>query len=103
MVNGKAVNSLNKDKILNGALRYDPATKILSLNTDAESYIGNLTIYAPNTTVDLNGGEYSAHQGKLVIEAAEDVTLTSTEARAVVGDANITCAGKLRITCEILQ
>lgn len=100
VVNGKAVNSLNKDKILNGALRYDPATKILSLNTDAESYIGNLTIYAPNTTVDLNGGEYSAHKGKLVIEAAEDVTLTSTEARAVVGDANITCAGKLRITCE---
>ena len=100
VVNGKAVNSLNKDKILNGAMRYDPATKILSLNTDAESYIGNLTIYAPNTTVDLNGGEYSAHQGKLVIEAAEDVTLTSTEARAVVGDANITCAGKLRITCE---
>ena len=100
VVNGKAVNSLNKDKILNGALRYDPATKILSLNTDAESYIGNLTIYAPNTTVDLNGGEYSAHQGKLVIEDAADVTLTSTEARAVVGDANITCTGKLRITCE---
>ena len=100
VVNGKAVNSLNKDKILNGALRYDPATKILSLNTDAESYIGNLTIYAPNTTVDLNGGEYSAHQGKLVIEAAADVTLTSTEAGAVFGDTNITCTGKLRITCE---
>ena len=99
-VNGEEFNSLNKDKILNGALRYDPATKILSLNTDAESYIGNLTIYAPNTTVDLNGGEYSAHQGKLVIEAAADVTLTSTEARAIVGDVNITCAGKLSITCE---
>ena len=97
VVNGKAVNSLNKDKILNGALRYDPATQTLSLN---DSYMGNLTIYAPNTTVDLNGGEYSAHQGKLVIEAAADVTLTSTEARAVVGDANITCTGKLRITCE---
>ena len=100
VVNGKAVNSLNKDKILNGALRYDPATKILSLNTDAESYIGNLTIYAPNTTVDLNGGEYSAHQGKLVIEAAEDVTLTSTEAKAIFGDTNITCTGELRITGE---
>lgn len=100
VVNGKAVNSLNKDKILNGALRYDPATKILSLNTDAESYIGNLTIYAPNTTVDLNGGTYSVLQGKLVIEAAADVTLTSTEARAVFGDTNITCTGKLRITCE---
>lgn len=100
VVNGKAVNSLNKDKILNGALRYDPATKILSLNTDAESYIGNLTIYAPNTTVDLNGGIYSVLQGKLVIEDAADVTLTSTEARAVFGDTNITCTGKLRITCE---
>ena len=99
-VNGEEFNSLNKDKILNGALRYDPATKILSLNTDAESYIGNLTIYAPNTTVDLNGGEYSAHQGKLVIEAAEDVTLTSTASKAVFGETNITCAGKLRITGE---
>ena len=99
-VNGEEFNSLNKDKILNGALRYDPDTKILSLNTDAESYIGNLTIYAPKTTVDLNGGEYSAHQGKLVIEDAADVTLTSTEARAVFGDTNITCTGKLRITCE---
>ena len=96
-VNGEEFNSLNKDKILNGAMRYDPDTKTLSLN---DSYMGTLTINAPNTTVDLNGGEYSAHQGKLVIEAAEDVTLTSTEARAVVGDANITCAGKLRITCE---
>ena len=100
VVNGKAVNSLNKDKILNGALRYDPATKILSLNTDAEPYIGNLTIYAPNTTVDLNGGEYSAHQGKLVIEAAADVTLTSTASKAVFEETNITCAGKLRITGE---
>ena len=103
-VNGEEFNSLNKDKILNGALRYDPATKTLSLNksyTDVDSYMGNLTIYAPKTTVDLNGGEFSVLQGgKLVIEAAEDVTLTSAEARAIVGDANITCAGKLRITCE---
>ena len=96
-VNGEEFNSLNKDKILNGALRYDPDTKTLSLN---DSYMGNLTINAPDTIVDLNGGIYSVLQGKLVIEAAADVTLTSTEARAVVGDANITCAGKLRITCE---
>ena len=99
-VNGEEFNSLNKDKILNGALRYGPDTKTLSLNADAESYIGNLTIYAPNTTVDLNGGEYSAHQGKLVIEAAADVTLTSTASKAVFGETNITCAGKLRITGE---
>lgn len=98
-VNGEEFNSLNKDKILNGALRYDPDTNTLSLNND-ESYIGKLTIYAPNTTVDLNGGGFSAHQGELVIEAAADVTLTSTEAKAVFGDTNITCTGELRITGE---
>lgn len=105
VVNGKAVNSLNKDKILNGALRYDPATKILSLNksyTDAGSYMGTLTINAPKTTVNLNGGTYSVLQGKLVIEDAADVTLTSTAPKAIFGNVNITCAGKLSITCENL-
>lgn len=104
VVNGKAVNSVNYANILgDGALSYDKDTKTLSLNksyTDVDSYVGNLTIYAPKTTVDLNGGGFSVLQGKLVIEAAADVTLTSAEARAIVGDANITCAGKLRITCE---
>ena len=104
VVNGKAVNSVNYADILgDGALRYDPDTKILSLNksyTDVNSYMRNLTIYAPKTTVDLNGGRYSVLQGKLVIEDAADVTLTSTESRAVFGDTNITCTGKLRITCE---
>ncbi len=104
VVNGKAVNSVNYADILgDGALSYDKNTNTLSLNksyTDDNSYIGNLTIYAPNTNVDLDGGIYSVLLGKLVIEAAANVTLTSTEARAVVGDANITCAGKLRITCE---
>ena len=102
-VNGEEFNSLNKDKILNGALRYDPDTKTLSLNksyTDADSYIGKLTIYAPKTNVDLNGGTYSVLQGELVIEAAADVTLTSPAPKAIFGDVNITCAGKLSITCE---
>ena len=98
VVNGQTITS-DYDNILGGVLRYDPDTKTLSLNND-KSYIGDLTIYAPKTNVDLNGGEYSAHQGKLVIEAAADVTLTSAEARAIVGDANITCAGELRITGE---
>lgn len=102
-VNGEEFNSLNKDKILNGALRYDPATKTLSLNksyTDDECYIGKLTINAPKTNVDLNGGTYSVLQGKLVIEDAADVTLTSTAPKAIFGNVNITCAGKLSITCE---
>lgn len=98
VVNGKAVNSVNYADILgDGTLSYDKNTNTLSLNG---SHMGNLTINAPNTNVDLDGGTYSVLLGKLVIEAAADVTLTSTEARAVVGDANITCAGKLLITCE---
>lgn len=104
-VNGEEFNSLNKDKILNGAMRYDPDTKTLSLNksyTDVDSYIGNLTINAPKTTVNLNGGTYSVLQGKLVIEDAADVTLTSTAPKAIFGNVNITCAGKLSITCENL-
>lgn len=104
-VNGEEFNSLNKDKILNGAMRYDPATKTLSLNksyTDAGSYMGTLTINAPKTTVNLNGGTYSVLQGKLVIEDAADVTLTSTAPKAIFGNVNITCAGKLSITCENL-
>ena len=100
------VNSVNYADILgDGALSYDKNTNTLSLNksyTDDGPYIKNLTINAPNTIVDLNGGIYSALQGKLVIEDAADVTLTSTESRAVFGDANITCTGKLRITCESL-
>lgn len=104
VVNGKAVNSVNYADILgDGALSYDKATNTLSLNksyTDVNSYMGNLTIYAPKTNVDLNGGEYSVLQGKLVIEAAADVTLTSTAPKAIFGDVNITCAGKLSITCE---
>lgn len=104
VVNGKAVNSVNYNNILgDGALSYDKDTKTLKLNkdyTDAESYMGNLTIYAPNTIVDLNGGIYPVHQGKLVIEAAADVTLTSTASKAVFGETNITCTGELRITGE---
>ena len=98
VVNGKAVNSVNYADILgDGTLSYDKNTNTLSLN---DSHMGNLTINAPNTNVDLDGGIYSVLQGKLVIEDAADVTLTSTESRAVFGDANITCTGKLRITCE---
>lgn len=98
-VNGEEFNSLNKDKILNGALRYDPATKTLSLNED-QNVNGVLTINAPGTDIVLDGGTYSVLQGKLVIEAAADVTLTSTAPKAIFGDVNITCAGKLSITCE---
>ena len=104
VVNGKAVNSVNYADILgDGALSYDKDTKTLSLNksyTDAGFYIGDLTINAPNTTVDLNGGNLPVLKGKLVIEDAADVTLTSTVSRAVWGDANITCTGNLSITCE---
>ena len=98
VVNGKAVNSVNYANILgDGALSYDKNTNTLSLN---DFYMGTLTINAPGTDIVLDGGTYSVLQGKLVIEAAADVTLTSTAPKAIFGDVNITCAGKLSITCE---
>ena len=98
VVNGKAVNSVNYADILgDGALSYDKNTNTLSLN---DFYMGTLTINAPGTDIVLDGGTYSVLQGKLVIEAAADVTLTSTAPKAIFGDVNITCAGKLSITCE---
>ena len=98
VVNGKAVNSVNYADILgDGALSYDKNTNTLSLN---DFYMGTLTINAPGTDIVLDGGTYSVLQGNLVIEAAEDVTLTSTEAKAIFGDTNITCTGELRITGE---
>ena len=100
VVNGKAVNSVNYANILgDGALSYDKATKTLSLN-EGKYVDGDLTIHAPETDIVLDGGTYSVLQGKLVIEAAADVTLTSTAPKAIFGDVNITCAGKLSITCE---
>ena len=105
VVNGKAVNSVNYADILgNGALSYDKDTKTLSLNksyTDVDKYYeGDLTINAPETDIVLDGGRYPVLKGKLVIEDAADVTLTSTVSRAVWGNADITCTGKLSITCE---
>ena len=105
VVNGKAVNSVNYADILgNGALSYDKDTKTLKLNkdyTDADKYYeGDLTINAPETDIVLDGGRYPVLKGKLVIEDAADVTLTSTVSRAVWGNADITCTGKLSITCE---
>ena len=98
VVNGKAVNSVNYANILgDGALSYDKNTNTLSLN---DFYMGTLTINAPGTDIVLDGGIYSVLQGELVIEAAADVTLTSTAPKAIFGDVNITCAGKLSITCE---
>ena len=97
-VNNAEVTGKNYTDILgNGALRYDPDTNTLSLN---DFYMGTLTINAPGTDIVLDGGTYSVLQGKLVIEAAADVTLTSTAPKAIFGDVNITCAGKLSITCE---
>ena len=100
VVNGKAVNSVNYADILgDGALSYDKNTNTLSLN---DFYMGTLTINAPGTDIVLDGGTYSVLQGKLVIEDAADVTLTSTAPKAIFGNVNITCAGKLSITCENL-
>ena len=96
-VNGEEFNSLNKDKILNGALRYDPDTKILSLN-EGKYVNGDLTINAPETDIVLDGGIFPVAMKDLTIEAARNVILSSSSSAATKDKVNITCTGELKIT-----
>ena len=98
VVNGKAVNSVNYANILgDGALSYDKATKTLSLN-EGKYVDDGLIINAPETDIVLDGGIFPVATKDLTIEAARNVTLSSSSSAATVGKANITCTGELKIT-----
>ena len=98
VVNGKAVNSVNYANILgDGALSYDKDTKTLSLN-EGKYVNGDLTIKAPETDIVLDGGIFPVAMKDLTIEAARNVTLSSSSSAATVGKVNITCTGELKIT-----
>ena len=98
VVNGKAVNSVNYADILgDGALSYDKDTKTLSLN-EGKYVDGDLTINAPETDIVLDGGIFPVAMKGLTIEAARNVTLSSSISAATVGKVNITCTGELKIT-----
>ena len=96
-VNGEEFNSLNKDKILNGALSYDPDTKTLRLN-EGQHVNDALTIHAPETDIVLDGGIFPVAMKDLTIEAARNVTLSSSSSAATKDKVNITCTGELKIT-----
>lgn len=98
VVNGKAVNSVNYNNILgDGALSYDKDTKTLKLNKD--KYVdGDLTIHAPETDIVLDGGIFPVAMKDLTIEAARNVTLSSSSSAATKDKVNITCTGELKIT-----
>lgn len=98
VVNGKAVNSVNYANILgDGALSYDKATKTLSLN-EGKYVNGDLTINAPETDIVLDGGIFPVAMKDLTIEAARNVTLSSSSSAATMNKVNITCTGELKIT-----
>ena len=98
VVNGKAVNSVNYADILgNGALSYDKDTKTLSLN-EGKYVDGDLTIHAPETDIVLDGGIFPVAMKDLTIEAARNVTLSSSSSAATKDKVNITCTGELKIT-----
>ena len=98
VVNGKAVNSVNYADILgDGALSYDKDTKTLSLN-EGKYVNGDLTINAPETDIVLDGGIFPVAMRDLTIEAARNVTLSSSSSAATKDKVNITCTGELKIT-----
>ena len=98
VVNGKAVNSVNYNNILgDGALSYDKDTKTLSLN-EGKYVDDGLIIYAPETDIVLDGGIFPVAMKDLTIEAARNVTLSSSSSAATKDKVNITCTGELKIT-----
>lgn len=98
VVNGKAVNSVNYNNILgDGALSYDKDTKTLSLN-EGKYVDDGLIIYAPETDIVLDGGIFPVAMKDLTIEAARNVTLSSSSSPATKDKVNITCTGELKIT-----
>ena len=98
VVNGKAVNSVNYADILgDGALSYDKNTNTLSLNEG--QYVNDaLTINARGTDIVLDGGIFPVAMKDLTIEAARNVTLSSSSSAATKDKVNITCTGELKIT-----
>ena len=98
VVNGKAVNSVNYANILgDGALSYDKDTKTLSLN-EGKYVDDGLIINAPETDIVLDGGIFPVAMKDLTIEAARNVTLSSSSSAATKDKVNITCTGELKIT-----
>ena len=99
-VNGKEVTDENKDDILTGSnagkLKYENGV----LRTNNTRLNGSLRIHAPNTDIELNGGQYIAAGGITSITAANNVTITSDEFSAIWGTTDIKCAGVLKISGE---
>ena len=99
-VNGKEVTDENKDDILTGSnagkLKYENGV----LRTNNTRLNGTLRIHAPNTNIELNGGQNIAAGGITSITAANNVTITSDEFSAIWGTTDIKCAGVLKISGE---
>ena len=98
-VNGKEVTDENKDDILAGTsnagkLKYENGV----LRTDNTRLNGTLRINAPNTDIELNGGQNIAAGGITSITAANNVTITSDEFSAIWNTTDIDCDGVLKIS-----
>lgn len=97
-VNGKEVTDENKDDILTGSnagkLKYENGV----LRTDNTRLNGTLRINAPNTDIELNGGQNIAAAGITSITAANNVTITSDEFSAIWGTTDIECDDVLKIS-----
>ena len=98
-VNGHEVTDENKDDILAGGsnagkLKYENGV----LRTDNTRLNGTLRINAPDTDIELNGGQYIAAGGITSITAANNVTITSDEFSAIWGTTDIKCDGVLKIS-----
>ena len=100
-VNSREVTDENKDDILVGTsnagkLKYENGV----LRTNNTKLNGTLRIHAPNTDIELNGGQNIAAGGITSITAANNVTITSDKFSAIRGTTDIECDGVLKISGE---
>ena len=98
-VNSHEVTDENKDDILAGGsnagkLKYENGV----LRTYNTRLNGSLRIHAPDTDIELNGGQNIAAGGITSITAANNVTITSDEFSAIWGTTDIECDGVLKIS-----
>ncbi len=98
-VNGVEVTDANKDDVLAGTsnagkLKYENGV----LRTDNTRLNGSLRINAPNTDIELNGGQNIAAGGITSITAANNVTITSDKFSAIWNTTDIDCDGVLKIS-----
>ena len=100
-INGESVTSKNYNDILgNDILYYDIEKKTLKLK-DGKSFVGDLTITAPeDVSIDLEANASHVVNGNLTVTGAKDVKVTKLKGDDAAEEAIVAINGKAEISCS---